>query len=175
MSFERPIFLNNLEGGQTKSRAVESVELKKKIKWEKEEKEVDQFVDSLGGVDNIKSRFESFLIHIINNIQIVGFQFISSSEKDKMFTLQLKKKNNFDLNDSIIHASQFLDKLACAVNNDKFIRDKFTHVQVEVIDAENEKSASANVKISVDISKVQKEMKLDEYIKKIEFETNNFA
>ncbi|MCH7758945.1 hypothetical protein IID20_01135 [Patescibacteria group bacterium] len=48
MSFERLIFLNNLEGGQTKSRAVESVELKKKIKWEKEEKEVDQFVDSLG-------------------------------------------------------------------------------------------------------------------------------
>jgi hypothetical protein len=134
-----------------------------------------EVVDLLGGVDKIKMRFESFLMHIINNIQIVGFQFVSTIEKEKMFTLQLKKKNDSDLKDSIIHASQCLDQLACAVYDDEFTRDKFTHVQVEVIDEENEKSASATVKINIAMSKVQKEMKLDEYIENIEFETNIFA
>ena len=62
-----------------------------------------------------------------------------------------------------------------AVYDDEFTRDKFTHVQVEVIDEENEKSASATVKINIAMSKVQKEMKLDEYIENIKFETNNFA
>lgn len=134
-----------------------------------------EVVESLGGVDKIKLRFESILMHIVNNIQIVGFQFVSTIEKEKMFTLQLKKKNDYDLKDSIVHASQCLDQLACAVNADEFIRDKFTHVQVEVIDEKNKKSACATVKIRIAMSKVQKEMKLDEYIQNIEFEFNKFS
>ncbi|HUX59885.1 MAG TPA: hypothetical protein VMV32_01125 [Ignavibacteriaceae bacterium] len=134
-----------------------------------------EVVVALGGTGKMKLRFESVLMHLINNIQIVGFQFVSTIEKDTTFILQLKKKINFDLKDSIIHASQFLEHLSRAVNNDEYTRDKFTHVQVEVIDYENEKSASATVKISFAMSKVQKELKLDEYIQNIEFKTNNFA
>ncbi|ASB50293.1 hypothetical protein [Alkalitalea saponilacus] len=36
-----------------------------------------EVVNYLGGTDKMKLRFESVLMHLINNIQIVGFQFIS--------------------------------------------------------------------------------------------------
>ncbi|MDA3832561.1 MAG: hypothetical protein PF495_04115, partial [Spirochaetales bacterium] len=102
----------------------------------------------------------------------VGFQFVSTIEKENMFTLQLKKKKDSDLKDSIIHASQCLDQLACAVYGDEFTRDKYSHVQVHVVDNNNEKSARATVKVSVAMCKVQKKMSLDEYIQNIEFETH---
>lgn len=134
-----------------------------------------EVVNALGGTDKITLRFESVLMHVINNIQIVGFQFISTIEKDKNFILRLKKKLNFDLKDSIIHASQFLEHLASAVHDDEFTRDKFTDVQVVVMDDNTEKSASATVKISSAMSKLQNEMNQDKYIGCIEFEINNFA
>ena len=134
-----------------------------------------EVVDTLGGVDKIRLRFESILMHLINNIQIVGFQFVSSKENDKTFVLQLKKKINTDLKGSVIHASQFLERLACAIHDDEFTRDKFSHVQIEVIDENSEKSAKATIEINVAMSKIQKEMGLDKYIQSIEYEINKFA
>lgn len=64
----------------------------------------EEVVDALGGTDKIKLRFESVLMHLINNIQIVGFPFVSTIESDTTFILRLKKKVNSNLKDSIIHA-----------------------------------------------------------------------
>lgn len=134
-----------------------------------------EVVDALGGTDKIKLRFESVLMNLINNIQIVGFQFVSTIEMDTTFILRLKKKINSDLKDSVIHASQFLEHLASAVHDDEFTRDKFTDVQVQVMDENNENFASSTVKISSAMSKLEKEMNLDEYIQCIDFKINNFA
>ena len=134
-----------------------------------------EVVDTLGGIDKIKLRFESVLMHIINNIQIVGFQFVNTSEQDKTFILRLNKKMNSDLKDSLIHASQFLEHLASAVYDDEFTRDKFTNVQVQIIDNISEKIAISTVKINSAMSKLKKEIKLDEYLQCIDFEINNFA
>lgn len=134
-----------------------------------------EVVDALGGTDKIKLRFESVLMHLINNIQIVGFQFVSTIEMDATFILRLKKKINSDLKDSVIHASQFLEHLASAVHDDEFTRDKFTDVQVQVMNENNENFASSTVKISSAMSKLEKEMNLDEYIQCIDFKINNFA
>jgi len=131
-----------------------------------------EVVDALGGTDKMKLRFESVLMHLINNIQIVGFQFVSTIEKDTTFILRLKKKINSDLKDSIIHASQFLEHLARAVHDDEFTRDKFTDVQVQVMDDNNEKFASSTVRISSAMSKLEKEIKLNEYLQCIDFEIN---
>lgn len=134
-----------------------------------------EVVDALGGTDKIKLRFESVLMHLINNIQIVGFQFVSTIEMDATFILRLKKKINSDLKDSVIHASQFLEHLASAVHDDEFTRDKFTDVQVQVMNENNENFPSSTVKISSAMSKLEKEMNLDEYIQCIDFKINNFA
>ena len=74
MSFARLIFLNNLKREQTESRAVESLELEKKIKWEKEKKEVDQFTDSLGEKvdDQIKGAIVAF--------NVIGLPTVASCE-----------------------------------------------------------------------------------------------
>ena len=134
-----------------------------------------EVVDNLGGTDKIKLRFESVLMHLIHNIQIVGFQFLSTLEQDKTFILRLKKKNNFDLKDSVIHASQFLEHLAIAIHGDEFTKDKFTDVEVQIIDDNNEKFASTTVKINLAMSKLEKEINLDEYFQCIDFKINSFA
>jgi len=136
---------------------------------------IKEVVDNLGGTDKMNLRFESVLMHLIHNIQIVGFQFLSTIEQDKTFILRLKKKNNFDLKDSVIHASQFLEHIASAVYDDEFTRDKFTDVQVQVMDDNNEKFASSTVRISSAMRKLKKEINLDEYIQCIDFNINNFA
>lgn len=134
-----------------------------------------EVVDNLGGTDKMKLRFESVLMHLINNIQIVGFQFVSTFERDRTFILRLKKKINSELKDSVIHASQFLEHLASAVHDDEFTRDKFTNVQVQVMDDNNEKFASSTVRISSAMSKLEKEINLDEYLQCVDFKINNFA
>jgi len=136
---------------------------------------IKEVVDNLGGTDKMKLRFESVLMHLINNIQIVGFQFLSTLEQDKTFILRLKKKNNSDLKDSVIHASQFLEHLASAIHDDEFTKDKFTDVEVQVIDDNNEKFASTTVKINSAMSKLGKEINSDEYLQCIDFKINNFA
>jgi len=134
-----------------------------------------EVVDNLGGTDKMKLRFESVLMHLINNIQIVGFQFLSTLEQDKTFILRLKKKSNSDLKDSVIHASQFLEHLASAIHYDEFTKDKFTDVEVQVIDDNNEKFACTTVKINSAMRKLGKEINSSEYLQCIDFKINNFA
>jgi predicted glycoside hydrolase/deacetylase ChbG (UPF0249 family) len=114
-------------------------------------------------------------MHLINNIQIVGFQFESTVEQENTFILRLKKKTNADLKDSVIHSSQFLEHIASAIYRDEFTRDKFTTVQVQVFDDNNEKFASTTVKISSAMSKLKKRINLNEYLQCIDYEINNFA
>jgi hypothetical protein len=134
-----------------------------------------EVVKNLGGTDKMNLRFESVLMHLINNIQIVGFQFISTIEQGNTFVLRLKKKTNSDLKDSVIHSSQFLEHLASAIHEDEFTRDRFTVVQVQVMDDNNEKFASASVKISSAMNKLERKINLDEYLQCIDYEINNFA
>lgn len=134
-----------------------------------------EVVENLGGTDKMKLRFESVLMHLINNIQIVGFQFISTVEQENIFILRLKKKTNADLKDSVIHSSQFLEHLASAIHDDEFTRDRFTDIQVQVMDDNNEKFASTTVKISSAMNKLEKKINLNEYLQCIDYEINNFA
>lgn len=136
---------------------------------------VEEVVRALGGTKNIKLRFESVLMHLIHNIQIVGFEFIETNESGSQLILRLKKKIGFDLKDSIVHASQFLEHLSRAVYADEFTRDKYSDVKVEVLDETNKQIASASVKINTAISKLENRMDLKEYLQNIEFEINNFA
>jgi len=115
-------------------------------------------------------RFESSLLRIIHNLNIVGFEFVSTENKEKVLTIKLKKKLNSDLTKSIIHASQSLDQLSCAVYDDNFVRNDFDKVQVVVVDEEKLEFASAAIEIPIALQKVFNKISEKEFIEKIVFD-----
>lgn len=135
----------------------------------------EQIVKILGGTNNIGIRFESSLLHLIHNMQIVGFKFVSTEESNGTFCLNFKSKPNHDLESSIIHASQCLDQLSCAIFDDEFVKDKFQKTKIILVDDQMNKMASASVKIEIALKKSESKMTLDDYIKNIDFEFNNYA
>ncbi|WP_242631658.1 hypothetical protein [Sedimentibacter sp. zth1] len=130
---------------------------------------IEDIVTELGGTDNINIRFESSLLSIIQNMQIVGFQYISCEEADDTFGLNVKGKYNSDVESSLAHASQCLDKLSCALYDDDYVRDKFNKVKVCIVDDNHNVLASATIPISIALKKVYDKITLDEYINKMEF------
>lgn len=134
----------------------------------------EEVVKALGGAKNIKLRFESVLLHLIHNIQIVGFEFIETSDSENELIMRLKKKIDSDLKDSILHASQFLEHISSAVYDDEFTRDNYSGVKVEVLDEANKQIARASVKIDTAIRKLENKIDLKEYIQSIKFEVDNF-
>jgi hypothetical protein len=130
---------------------------------------IKEIVTELGGTGNINIRFESSLVHLVNNVQIVGFKFVSTEELNGVFCLNLKPKIDSDLKSSLIHASQFLDQLSCAIFNDIFIRDQFQATKVSLVDDELKSLASASVSIEVALKRAESKITLDEYFKNVDF------
>lgn len=134
-----------------------------------------EIVNILDGVDKIKGRFESFLMHIINNLQIVGFEFVSTEENDNTYEISLKKKLNDDVKGSMIHASQCLEQLSCAITDDEFSVDKFSRAKVKIVDDDINELASATIEVAIAMKKVKGEISLNEYLEKMDFKINNCA
>ncbi len=130
---------------------------------------IEDIVKELGGTNKIKIRFESSLVHLVSNLQIVGFEFVKSEEENDVFSITLKKKANDELKSSLIHASQCLDKLACSVYDDEFTKDKFKCVRVYVVDLELSQTMSATVSIEIALKKVYRKLTQKEYISNITF------
>ena len=124
----------------------------------------------LGGTENLKVRFESALLHITHNMQIVGFEFVSTEELSDTFCLNVRGKVNHDLKSSLIHASQCLDRLSCALYDDEFTKDNFKNTRISILDDELNKLASATIPIEVALKKVKSEISLQEYLDKMKFD-----
>lgn len=135
----------------------------------------EEIVNELGGIENIKVRFESTLIHIVHNLQIVGFEFVSTEEFKDTFYLNVEGKVNCDLQSSLIHASQCLDQLSCAVYDDEFTRDNFKYTRVSIMDNKSNKLASATIPIEIALKKVKSEISLEEYLENMVFVYSNNA
>lgn len=131
---------------------------------------IEEIVNELGGTENIDVRFESSLLHIIHNMQIVGFEFDSTEEQSDTFCLNVRGKINHDVKSSLIHASQCLDQLSCAIYDDKFVRDNFQKTQISIVDENKDKLASATISIEIALKKAKCEIDLDEYLDNMKFE-----
>lgn len=136
---------------------------------------IDEIVIELGGTENIHIRFESSLLHIIHNMQIVGFEFVSNEEQFDVFCLNVKGKIGHDIKSSLIHASQFLDQLSCAIYDDKFVKDNFSKAKVSIVDENRNILASATISIEVALNKSKGKMTLDEYLSKMDFDIKNYS
>ncbi|MDQ1087159.1 hypothetical protein [Siphonobacter sp. SORGH_AS_1065] len=131
---------------------------------------IEEIVTELGGTENMNIRFESSLLHIIHNMQIVGFEFVSNEELNDIFCLNVKGNNKHDVKSSLIHASECLDRLSCAIYDDKFVKDNFKKTRISIVDDNRNALASATISIDVALKKVKGELTLDQYLDKMEFE-----
>ncbi len=136
---------------------------------------ISEIVAEIGGTENMNIRFESSLLHIIHNMQIVGFEFVSNEEQNEIFCLNVKGKPNHDLKSSLIHASQCLDQLSCAIYDDKFVRDNFKKARICIVDDHKKALASATIPIEIALKKVKSELTLDEYLGEMDFDLKNYA
>ncbi|MEA3554734.1 MAG: hypothetical protein U9R39_10110 [Campylobacterota bacterium] len=118
---------------------------------------------------NIEQRSEATLLHIIHNLQIVGFKFESFYENNTTFELNLFIKNNNDIKESIIHSSQMFSPLACALNDDEFQKDKFTDIKINILNDKKETLASATVDIKSCLDFSNHKLSQKELIYKINF------
>jgi hypothetical protein len=131
---------------------------------------IEEIVTELGGIENLNVRFESALLHITHNMQIVGFEFVSTEELSDTFCLNVKGKLNHDLKSSLIHASQCLDKLSCAVYDDEFTKENFKNTRISILDDESNLLGSATIPIDIALKKVKSEISLEEYLDHMKFE-----
>jgi len=129
-----------------------------------------EIVDSRGGTNGIKVRFQSSLLNIIHNLQVVGFKFVSTQELNETFEISLMEKQNSEIQESVIHASQCLDLLSYAIINDDFTREKYQFAKINIIGNNNEKLASASVNVNDALKRVEGKLLLEEYINLIDFE-----
>lgn len=136
---------------------------------------IKEIVNEIGGTDNMNIRFESSLLHIIHNMQIVGFEFVSNEEQYEVFCLNVKGKLNHDVKSSLIHASQCLDQLSCAIYDDKFVRDNFKKTRISIVNDSREILASATISIETALKKAKGELTLDEYLWQMHFDLKNYA
>ncbi len=131
---------------------------------------IDEIVAELGGTENMHVRFESSLLHLIHNLQIVGFEFFSTGEQSETFCLNVKGKIGHDVKSSLLHASQCLDQLSCSIYDDKFVRDDFKKTQINIVDEKGNILGSATIAIWAALKKVKSEINLDEYLSNMKFE-----
>jgi hypothetical protein len=103
-------------------------------------------------------------------MQIVGFEFVSTEEQMDTFCLNVKGKNGHDVKSSLIHASQCLDQLSCAIYDDKFVKDNFQKTKISIVDGHNNKLGSATISIETALKKAKSEIDLNEYLDNMKFE-----
>lgn len=136
---------------------------------------IEEIVTELGGTENMDIRFESSLLHIIHNMQIVGFKFDSTEEQSDTFCLNVRGKINHDVKSSLIHASQCLDQLSCAICDDRFVRENFKNTRISIVDENKNKLGSATIAIQIALKKVKNEINLEEYLDNMKIEIKNYA
>lgn len=119
--------------------------------------------------ENNDIRYEAWLLGIIHNMQIVGFQFVSIEKTDNTFIVNFIDKKNETLKESIIHASQCLSQLSISLESDNFEKDSYKFSQVNIVDEHVSVMASAKVEIEKAILHSKGEISLEDYINNINF------
>ncbi|MCK9337084.1 MAG: hypothetical protein M0P43_04540 [Arcobacteraceae bacterium] len=133
------------------------------------------YIDEIMASDETKNikfdiRTESSLLHIIHNLQTVGFKFHSFDDKSNIFTLNLYMKLNNDIQESIIHASQLFTKIAIAIDNDDFQQDRFNKLKINILDKNDFIVANAITDLQSCIDFSFSKIDMNELIENIKFQ-----
>lgn len=114
-------------------------------------------------------RLDQWLTGLCHNLSIVGFPCIATEESNETYILVLQNHYKKSTQDAIIHASQALDQLSAALQADLLIKGKYKYASIKLLDSEGNYLAKATVEISDAISLTKGELKLKEYIERVDF------
>ena len=133
------------------------------------------YTDEIMASDKTKNikfdiRTESSLLHIIHNLQTVGFKFHSFNDESNIFILNLYLKSNNDIQESIIHASQLFTKIAIAIDNDDFQKDRFNKLKINILDKNDFVVANAITDLQSCIDFYFSKIDIRQLIKNIKFQ-----
>lgn len=133
------------------------------------------YTDEIMASDKTKNikfdiRTESSLLHIIHNLQTVGFKFHSFNDESNIFILNLYLKSNNDIQESIIHASQLFTQIAMSIDNDDFQKDRFNKLQINILDKNDFIVANAITDLQSCIDFYFSKIDIRQLIKNIKFQ-----
>lgn len=125
---------------------------------------------AFGLPDNVLLRLESYLVGLIHNLYIVGFECRTYFNEKSTFILTLRDRLNRNPMDAIIHASQVLDQLSVAIDFDPASRYRYKMAAVRLVDLKGNYLAQASVNVKYGIAFSKKELSISKYIEKIIFD-----
>lgn len=136
------------------------------------------YVDKIMATEEAKNmkfgiRSESMLLSIIHNLQTVGFQFESFNEIENIFELNLYIKQNNDIRESVIHASQIFTQIAIALDEDDFQKERFEFIKINILDKNKVILAYAVVDIQICLDFSFGKITMTSLIEKINFNIAN--
>ena len=132
------------------------------------------YTDEIMASDKTKNikfdiRSEASLLHIVHNLQTVGFKFHSFNDESNIFILNLYIKSNNHIQESIIHASQLFTKIAMAIDNDDFQKDRFNKLKINILDRDDFIVANAITDLQSCIDFSFKKIDMNQLIDNIKF------
>lgn len=114
-------------------------------------------------------RLDQWLTGLCHNLAIVGFPCIATEESNETYILIVQNHYKKPTRDAIIQASQALDQLSTALTADLLIKGTYKYAAIKLLDSEGNYLAKAAVKLSDAISLTKGELKLKDYIERVDF------
>jgi hypothetical protein len=84
------------------------------------------------GLPGLRIRFESAMVGVCHNLNIVGFKCGSYGGERDVFRLKLQDRLDRPVRNAIIHASQALDQISCALEDDPTKQHRFKRARDSV-------------------------------------------
>jgi hypothetical protein len=108
-------------------------------------------------------RLDTFLFEMIFNMKLIGFKFVSTSQKDRTFSLTFQKREKDTLQYSLMLVSQCLERVAYYISLDQFDKEKYTHVCANIME-NNMITGFVKVDIQSALNKVYGIVTFEEYV-----------
>ena len=122
------------------------------------------------GLPTVPLRLESYLVTLCHNLAIVGLECTGYTEERDVFVLSLRDRLGRTFRDAIIHASQVLDQISAALEDDPTTRHRFQSSVVRLLDGQGKCVASALIKVDDTIASVEGKLSLKERLERTRFD-----
>lgn len=121
------------------------------------------------GLPDVPLRLESYLVTLCHNLSIVGFECATYVEEGDAFILSLRDRLGRAATNAIIHASQVLDRLSTALEDDPTTRHRFERTMIRLVDPNGRSVASASIKIEDAIAWTQGKLSMKKRLQRTIF------
>jgi hypothetical protein len=127
------------------------------------------------GLPECRLRLDSWLVHIFQNLRLVGFHGVAHDLNRNVFTVDLFDAKGRPVRDAAIHASQILDQMSVAVDSDPSVGRRPTRVRVRLVNGEGAVVATASVKTANALAHSEGKLTLQQYVDSVDFTSTDIV